>query len=45
MNKDLFAYLAYRAGFEIIEQHVIDWVVTNLDCVSLVKKPSKEDKL
>ena len=25
MSKDLFAYLAYRVGFEIVEQHVIDW--------------------
>ncbi len=38
MSKDLFAYLAYRAGFEIIEQNVIDWGVEKLDCVSLVKK-------
>ncbi|WP_458459396.1 methyltransferase domain-containing protein [Pseudobutyrivibrio sp.] len=45
MNKDLFAYLAYRAGFEIIEQHIIDWVVPNLDCVSLVKKPFRKEKI
>lgn len=38
MSKDLFAYLAYRAGFEIVEQHVIDWGVKDLDCVSLVRK-------
>lgn len=39
MSKDLFAYLAYRAGFEIVEQHVIDWGGDkDLDCISLVKK-------
>ena len=38
MSKDLFAYLAYRAGFEVLEQQVIDWSVKDLDCVSLVRK-------
>lgn len=39
MDKKLFAYLACRAGFEIVEQHVIDWGGTpNLDCISLVHK-------
>ncbi len=38
MSKDLFAYLAYRSGFEIIEQHVIDWGDPELDCISLIKK-------
>ena len=38
MSKDLFAYLAYRAGFEVVEQQVIDWGVKDLDCVSLVRK-------
>lgn len=39
MSKDLFAYLAYRAGFKIIEQVVIDWGDSKeLDCVSLIKK-------
>ena len=38
MSKDLFAYLAYRAGFEIVEQRVIDWGIKDLDCVSLIKK-------
>lgn len=38
MSKDLFAYLAFRTGFEIIEQHVIDWGVKDLDCVTLVRK-------
>lgn len=39
MSKDLFAYLAHRAGFEVVEQHLIDWGVKELDCVTLVKKP------
>lgn len=38
MSKDLFAYLSYRAGFEVVEQQVIDWGVKDLDCVSLVRK-------
>ena len=38
MSKELFAYLAYRAGFEIVEQRVFDWNVKDLDCVSLVRK-------
>lgn len=38
MSKDLFAYLSYRAGFEVIEQQVFDWGVKDLDCVSLVRK-------
>lgn len=40
MSKKLFAYLAYRAGFQIIEQEVIDWGKDkNLDCITLLKKP------
>lgn len=39
MDKNLFAYLAYRAGFEIVEQRVIDWgEVPSLDCITLVRK-------
>lgn len=38
MSKDLFAYLSYRAGFDVIEQHVIDWGEKDLDCLSLVIK-------
>lgn len=38
MSKDIFAYLSYRAGFEIIEQKIIDWGVPELDCLTLVKK-------
>ena len=39
MSKDLFAYLAYRCGFEIVEQKVIDWGgIPQLDCISLIRK-------
>lgn len=38
MTKDVFAYLAYRAGFSIIEQQVIDWTIKDIDCVSLIRK-------
>ena len=40
MSKDLFAYMAYQSGFEIVEQKVIDWVTDrDLDCLSLIRKP------
>lgn len=39
MSADIFAYLAYRNNFEIVEQKVIDWGVKDLDCISLLKKP------
>ncbi len=39
MSKELFAYIAYRAGFDIIEQKIIDWSLPNMDCISLVRKP------
>jgi len=38
MDKKIFAYLAYRAGFEIVEQHVIDWSEPEMDCITLLKK-------
>jgi len=42
MNKDIFAYLAYRAGFKVLEQEVIDWgKVKDLDCISLLQKPNE----
>ena len=43
MSKDLFAYLSYRAGFEIIEQKVMDFGgVKELDCITLLQKPMNE---
>lgn len=39
MSKDLFAYLANRAGLKVLEQQVIDWGdIEELDCISLVEK-------
>lgn len=39
MDKKIFAYLAYRAGFDIVEQQVIDWGSSKeLDCITLLKK-------
>lgn len=39
MSKEVFAYLAYRAGFNILEQKIIDWEIKDLDCISLIQKP------
>lgn len=39
MSKQLFAHLADRSGFNVLEQHVIDWgVEKDLDCITLVEK-------
>lgn len=38
MSKEIFAYLAYRAGFKILEQQKIKWGVEDLDCLTLVHK-------
>lgn len=39
MSVEFFAYLAYRAGFKIVEQRVIDWQETKaLDCITLIEK-------
>lgn len=38
MSKQLFAYLAYKAGFIVKEQIEIDWGVKKLDCVTLLEK-------
>ncbi len=39
MSKECFAYLAYRAGFVILDQKIIDWGIPELDCISLIEKP------
>ena len=46
MSKKLFAYLSYRAGFEVVKQKVIDWGLgeelrKNLDCITLLRKTNK----
>jgi ubiquinone/menaquinone biosynthesis C-methylase UbiE len=39
MNRKLFAYLAYNAGLQVIEQQIFDWCgATDLDCITLVEK-------
>lgn len=39
MSQECFAYLAYRAGFTVLRQKVIDWNgVENLDCITLLEK-------
>lgn len=38
MSKQLFAYLANRAGLTVLEQRVIDWGKKDLDCITLVEK-------
>ncbi len=44
MSKSIFAYLAYRAGFEVLEQKVIDWEgYTGLDCITLLQKPIESE--
>ena len=40
MSKQLFAYLANRAGLTVLEQQVIDWSKKDLDCITLVEKQS-----
>lgn len=42
MSKEIFAYLAYRCGFEIVEQKKIDWGIKNLDCISLIQKSNSK---
>lgn len=44
MSKQLFAHYAYKAGFEVVKQDVINWgmgpkMVKSLDCISILKKP------
>lgn len=39
MSKDIFAYLAFRSGFTVLNQKVIDWrESTALDCITLLEK-------
>jgi SAM-dependent methyltransferase len=46
MSKNLFAHAAARAGLQVLEQITIDWdEVRNLDCVTLVEKPSDSSHL
>ncbi len=38
MCKELFAYLADKAGLEVLEQEVIDWSLPKMDCITLLQK-------
>lgn len=38
MSSELFAYMAYRAGFKIVSQDLIDWAMPEGDCLTLVEK-------
>lgn len=39
MDKQIIAYMAYRIGFRVVEQHVIDWYdMKDLDCITLLEK-------
>lgn len=38
MSADIFRYLAKRCGFTVLAQHVIDWSVPRLDCLTLLEK-------
>jgi SAM-dependent methyltransferase len=36
---DDIKFMAERCGFEVLEQTCIDWVIPNLDCITILKKP------
>ena len=39
MSRSTFAYMAYRVGFRIVEQQVIDWYgQKELDCITVLEK-------
>lgn len=42
MNKQIFAYLAYRSGFTVMRQEIIDWGIRELDCITLLEKPERQ---
>jgi ubiquinone/menaquinone biosynthesis C-methylase UbiE len=45
MSKELFAHIASRSGFRILEQSVINWDGgRKLDCISLIEKPESADQ-
>lgn len=45
MSRELFAHVALRTGFEIVDQRILNWGdgqarVDGIDCLSLIEKPS-----
>jgi len=39
VSKEDVAYLARRHNLEVIEQHVFDWGVVDIDCITILRKP------
>ena len=39
MSKELFAHYCAKEGLTILEQRVIDWTCSKLDCLSVFQKP------
>jgi ubiquinone/menaquinone biosynthesis C-methylase UbiE len=40
MSATLFAHVAMRTGFRVVEQHKLDWGDKDLDCLTLLEKPT-----
>ena len=40
MSKALFAHVAMRSGFTVLEQQVLDWTTPETDCVTLLERQS-----
>lgn len=40
MSKNLFAHLAYKVGFKVLSQDLVDWEIKELDCLTLIEKPN-----
>ena len=38
MSKDLFAHICYQAGLNVLDQHIIDWSMPKMDCITIVEK-------
>lgn len=40
MNYKIFAYLAFKEGFHVLNQEIINWgEIMHLDCITLLEKP------
>lgn len=39
VSKEDVAYLARRHNLEVIKQHVFDWGVADIDCITILRKP------
>jgi len=45
MSKELFAHYCYKCGLEVVEQRVIDWELSRLDCLSIFRRPRRIDTI